>query len=164
MAWNGEDIYRKHAEGVYRYLFSLCGEADTAEELTQETFCQALKGLGTFRGDCTPGSWLCAIAKRLYFSRCRRENTRPLPQDSRDAQSDPEELLLSREGEARLHRLLHTLPEPYREVFTLRVFAELDFRQLGELFHKSDTWARVTFYRAKVKLQEAIRRDEYEQV
>ena len=109
-------------------------------------------------------TWLCAIAKRLYFSRCRRENARPLPQDSRDAQSGPEELLLSREGEARLHRLLHTLPEPYREIFTLRVFAELDFRQLGELFHKSDTWARVTFYRAKVKLQEAIRRDEHEQV
>ena len=78
--------------------------------------------------------------------------------------AEKEELLLSREGEARLHRLLHTLPEPYREIFTLRVFAELDFRQLGELFHKSDTWARVTFYRAKVKLQEAIRRDEYEQV
>lgn len=76
----------------------------------------------------------------------------------------PEELLLSREGEARLHRLLHTLPEPYREIFTLRVFAELDFRQLGELFHKSGAWARVTFYRAKVKLQEAVRRDEHEPV
>ena len=88
---------------------------------------------------------------------------RPAPvQPGRAAR--PEELLLSREGEARLHRLLHTLPEPYREIFTLRVFAELDFRQLGELFHKSDAWARVTFYRAKVKLQEAVRRDEHEQV
>ena len=160
----GEDLYTRYAEKVYRYLFALCGRADTAEELTQETFCRALAGQKEFRGECAPSTWLCAIAKRLYFSRCRRENAHPLPQDSRDAQSGPEELLLSREGEARLHRLLHTLPEPYREVFTLRVFAELDFRQLGELFHKSDTWARVTFYRAKVKLQEAIRRDEHEQV
>lgn len=98
------------------------------------------------------------------FQPLPRENTRSLPQDSPDAQPGPEELLLSREGEARLHRLLHTLPEPYREIFTLRVFAELDFRQLGELFHKSDAWARVTFYRAKVKLQEAVRRDEHEPV
>ena len=83
MAWNGEDIYRKHAEGVYRYLFSLCGEADTAEELTQETFCQALKGLGTFRGDCTPGSWLCAIAKRLWYKELeRRRRTVPLEEES----------------------------------------------------------------------------------
>ena len=75
MAWNGEDIYRKHAEGVYRYLFSLCGEADTAEELTQETFCQALKGLGTFRGDCTPGAPLQSACGTRSWSaaggRCR---------------------------------------------------------------------------------------------
>ena len=161
---NFDAVYAAHFQAVYRFLLGLCRSAPLAEELCQEAFVQAMIHWRDFRGDCAVETWLCAIAKRLYFSRCRRENTRPLPQDSRDAQSGPEELLLSREGEARLHRLLHTLPEPYLEIFTLRVFAELDFRQLGELFHKSDTWARVTFYRAKVKLQEAIRRDGHEQV
>lgn len=158
----------RYTQRIFRRCTAFCWGCAAARpwrrELCQEAFVQAMIHWRDFRGDCAVETWLCAIAKRLYFSRCRRENTRPLPQDSRDAQSGPEELLLSREGEARLHRLLHTLPEPYREIFTLRVFAELDFRQLGELFHKSDTWARVTFYRAKVKLQEAIRRDEHEQV
>lgn len=99
---------------------------------------------GLRRGNLAMRHCQAAVFQPLPPGECR-----PLPQDSRDAQSGPEELLLSREGEARLHRLLHTLPEPYREVFTLRVFAELDFRQLGELFHKSDTWARVTFYRRR---------------
>ena len=74
----GEDLYTRHAEYVYRYLFALCGEADTAEELTQETFCQALKSLRSFRGDCTPQVWLCAIAKRLWWKELdRRGRTAP---------------------------------------------------------------------------------------
>ena len=79
MVWNGEDLYRKHAEGVYRYLFALCREADTAEELTQETFYQALKGLNSFRGECAPQTWLCAIAKRLWYRELSRRGrtTRP---------------------------------------------------------------------------------------
>ena len=60
MAHRGEDLYERHAQGVYRYLFSLGADADTAEDLTQETFCQALKSLDTFRGDCSPQTWLCA--------------------------------------------------------------------------------------------------------
>lgn len=72
-------LYEQHAQAVYRYLFSLCGEGDTAEELTQETFYQALKGLHAFRGDCTPQVWLCAIAKRLWFKELeRRRRTIPV--------------------------------------------------------------------------------------
>ena len=72
MKQKGEDLYEKHAENVYRYLFSLIGEADTAEELTQETFYQALKSMNTYRGDSTPQVWLCAIAKRLWFKELER--------------------------------------------------------------------------------------------
>ena len=79
MARRGEDLYEKHARSVYRYLFSLSGEPDTAEDLTQETFCQALKSLDTFRGDCTPQVWLCAIAKRLWYKELEhRSRTAPL--------------------------------------------------------------------------------------
>lgn len=54
MAHRGEDLYEQHARQVFRYLFSITGEQDTAEELTQETFYQALKNLDAFRGDSTP--------------------------------------------------------------------------------------------------------------
>ena len=63
----GEDLYTRYAEKVYRYLFALCGRADTAEELTQETFCRALAGQKEFRGECAPSTWLCAIAKRVWY-------------------------------------------------------------------------------------------------
>ena len=83
MAHRGEDLYEQHAQGVYRYLFSLGADADTAEDLTQETFCQALKSLDTFRGDCSPQTWLCAIAKRLWYKELeRRRRFAPLPEDA----------------------------------------------------------------------------------
>lgn len=67
-----EDLYTEHAKNVYRYLFSLSGEADTAEELTQETFYRALKSLDSYRGEASPQVWLCAIAKRLWFKELER--------------------------------------------------------------------------------------------
>ena len=83
MAHRGEDLYEQHAQGVYRYLFSLGADADTAEDLTQETFCQALKSLDTFRGDCSPQTWLCAIAKRLWYKELeRRKRFAPLTEDA----------------------------------------------------------------------------------
>ena len=63
----GEDLYTRYAEKVCRYLFALCGRADTAEKLTQETFCRALAGQKEFRGECAPSTWLCAIAKRVWY-------------------------------------------------------------------------------------------------
>ena len=92
MAHRGEDLYEKHARSVYRYLFSLSGEPDTAEDLTQETFCQALKSLDTFRGDCSPQVWLCAIAKRLWYKELeRRSRTAPLEEEHLSSLTAPDE-------------------------------------------------------------------------
>ena len=79
MAHRGEDLYEQHAQLVYRYLFSLCRDADLAEELCQETFCQSLRQLGSFRGDCTPQVWLCAIAKRLWYKELERREAERSP-------------------------------------------------------------------------------------
>ena len=59
-----------------------------------------------------------------------------------------------------IHRYIHELGEPYKEVFNLRVFAELPFKEIGGLFGKSDAWARVTFARAKLKVIERMEQDE----
>ena len=156
MAHRGEDFYEQHAKRVYRYLFSLCGEADLAEELTQETFCQALRGLDSFRGDCTPQVWLCAIAKRLWFAECRRrQRAAPLEEEALSqlaAPDDPAAELETREERLALYRAIQQLDPDTREVIYLRLAGEFSFREIGELLGRSEVWARVRFYRGKEEL------------
>ena len=156
MARRGEDLYEKHAQGVYRYLFSLSGEVDTAEDLTQETFCQALKSLDTFRGDYTPQVWLCAIAKRLWFKELeRRKRTAPLEEEHLSrlaAPDDPAEETEQREKRLALYRAMRLLDPETREVIYLRLAGDFSFRDIGELMGQSEVWARVRFYRGKERL------------
>ena len=152
----GEDLYEQHAKYVYRYLFSLCGEADLAEELTQETFCQALRRLDSFRGDCMPRVWLCAIGKRLWFAECRRrQRVAPLEEVALNrlaAPDDPATELETREERMALYRAIQQLDPETREVIYLRLAGEFSFREIGELLGRSEVWARVRFYRGKEEL------------
>ena len=156
MALGGEDLYEQHAKSVYRYLFSLCGQADTAEELTQETFCQALKGLDTFRGECTPQVWLCAIAKRLWYKELeRRRRTAPLEEETLSrlpADDDPAGEYERRSDRMALYRAMQELPPDTREVLYLRLAGEFSFREIGDILGRSEVWARVRFYRGKEEL------------
>jgi len=153
-----EEVYTREFPGVYKYLLALCGDPALAEELTQETFFRAIQNSGTFRGTCKLSVWLCQIGKNLYLSQLRREGRRreTAPEETRETGPGPEEALLRRDTAMDLHRRLHGLSEPYREVFSLRVLGELSFAQIGELFGKSESWARVTYHRAKLKLKEDI--------
>lgn len=148
-----EDIYRKHFSGVYRYALSLCRNEALAEELTQNTFFKAMENLDGFRGQSSLFAWLCQITKNQYITLCRKRKRLSDEEIPEGTGASLEADLLEREDSRRLHRLLHELPEPYREVFTLRVFGELPFAQIGELFGKSDGWARLIFYRAKNELR-----------
>ena len=154
-----EEVYAKEFPVVYKYLLVLCGNQALAEELTQETFFRAIQNSGTFRGTCKLSVWLCQIGKNLYISQLRKERHRKpvFPDEAEQQQATqpgPEEALLRRDTAMNLHRLLHALPEPYKEVFSLRTLGELSFAQIGELFGKSESWARVTYHRAKLKLKE----------
>ena len=151
---NFEAIYEEHFFGVYKYLLSLCRDAPLAEELTQETFYRAMESFGRFRGESSVFVWLCQIGKHTWYRHVRRQK-RIVPEEAvPPGMADPmEERLSDREDSRRLHRLLHDLPEPYREVFTLRTFGELPFAQIGELFGKTDSWARLVYYRAKNELR-----------
>ncbi len=152
-----EPIYEKHFTLVYRYLLSLCQNSALAEELTQESFLKAMEAIGRFDGRCKLSVWLCQIAKNSYYSHLRRQKRAAPEAAPADPETDPEQCLLDREQTQRLHRLLHELPEPYKEVFSLRIFGELPFAQIAELFGKTESWARVTFYRAKQKIQEGMK-------
>lgn len=153
------DIYTEHFADVYKFVLNLCRNEAIAEEVTQETFFKALRNIDQFNGNCRLYVWLCQIAKNTYFSIYQKQKwvVSDLEMDSPDATSDLEKDLLDKEAVRRLHVLLHHLKEPYKEVFTLRIFGELPFAQIGELFGKTDSWARLIFYRAKRQLQEDMK-------
>lgn len=156
-----DELYRAHANMIYRYLLALSGDVHTAEELTQETFYQAVRCIDRYDGSCKETTWLCAIAKNLYqaWQRKHWRETEVL-EDSLSSDKTPESDVLHRLEYLELLRQIHTLEEPGREVLYLRLFGQLSFREIGEVLHKSENWARVTFYRGKEKLKKELNRND----
>ena len=158
-----DEIYRRHAATVYKYLLSLCRDAHTAEELTQETFYQAVRSIDRFDGSCRVSTWLCQIAKHLFYQDLRkRRREAPLPEEEEALPPLPsaEEEVLDQSGRLELLRRVHELPEPGREVVYLRIFGDLSFREIGAVLGRTETWARVTYYRCKERLKTGGDRDE----
>ncbi len=154
-----EALYNRYFSDVFLYMKALSKSEDIAEEVTQETFFKAIKSIGKFKGDCNIRVWLCQIAKNTYYDLCRKKHTVSL--DEAEEVIADDNILISEQLEdaqqtMKIHKLLHTMEEPYKEVFSLRIFGELSFRQIGEVFGKTESWARVTFHRAKVKLIDEI--------
>ena len=150
-----EEIYARYYKEVYYYLLSLDGNRETAEELTQETFFRAMKAIHKFKGECQLGTWLCQIAKHTYFS-WKKKHRREVISDSPKVLE--EDRLRRRQESMEIYRILHDLEEPYKEVFTLRVLGELSYREIGEVFGRKEGWARVTFHRAKIKIQQLMQK------
>ena len=150
-----EAVYRQYFSDVELYLRAICHDGHLAEELTEQVFFQALKALPEFRGECDIRTWLCAMARNAYLSHLRKARpTVPIEEvSSPDPKQAVEEQVLDRQRALAVHRVLHSLPEPYKEVFTLRVFGQLSFGDIGRLFGKTANWACVTYHRAKEKIQ-----------
>ena len=148
-------IYRQHAQTVYKFLLSQTRDEDLAEELTQETFYQAVRSIDRFDGRCKVSVWLCQIAKNLWYQHLRKQKREvPLPEEGVDVPlPSAEEETLDQEGRLELLRQVHQLPEAQKEVVYLRAFGGLSFREIGDVLGKTETWARVTFYRGKEKLR-----------
>ena len=153
-----DQIYQSCFDPVYRYVLSLSGSPQTAEEITQETFFKALRSLDQFQGRSSLKSWLCAIARNLWLSEQRKKKEQPMDDAMPlpDPSAGPEEAVVRRDESMRIHRLLHHLDEPYREVFTLRTLGQLSFRDIGELFGKTENWACVVYHRARTKIREKM--------
>lgn len=151
-----EAIYVQHFDGVYKYVFFLCRNETMAEEITQETFYRAMEHIDKFEGKCKLYVWLCQIAKNTFLTYAKKQKRHVSETDidlSKQIEPSFENEILDKETVWKLHKLLHELSDPYKEVFSLRVFGELPFSQIGELFGKSDSWARLIFYRAKKDLR-----------
>ncbi len=160
-----EAVYTAYFQDVYLYLRSLCASEDIAEELTQETFSKALKSLHQFDGSKDIRAWLFTIGKNTYFTHCRRTKRQTDP-EILEHLPDPDvqfaQRLEDQEQAFAIHRFLHQMSQPYKEVFTLRVFGELSFEKIGLLFGKSPGWARVTYHRARKQIITYMEGLEYE--
>ena len=155
-----EQIYQEHFDTVYRFLMRLCRDAPLAEELAQETFFRAMQSLNKFDGRCRVDVWLCQIARNAYYSHCRRKKKKKHVLPEIDSGQDMQNTILDQEQAMIIYAHLHELNEPYKEVFMLRLFGELEYSQIAKLFGKTESWARVTYHRAKMKLMESVKEDD----
>ncbi len=152
-----ELIYKEYFKDVFLYTRSLSADEHIAEEIAQETFLKALKSLDKFDGSKDIKAWLFTIAKNTYYTYCKRKKIYvecEVENKPQNVQTDIVSQLIDKQTAFSVHKFLHNMEEPYKEVFTLRVFGELPFEKIGELFGKSSGWARVVFYRAKIQIKE----------
>lgn len=150
-----DDIYQEYAEIVFKFLIVLCNDEDTAEELTQETFYRAIKSANRYDGTCKVSTWLCQIAKHLWYqeiAKRKRQETAMLDDNIVSNKFNPEEELCLIEDKMQLIKAVHILDETAKEIVLLRITGAFSFREIGEVFNKNENWARVTFYRAKQKI------------
>lgn len=169
-----EEIYQLYAQTVYRYLFALTRSDDIAEELTQETFYQAIRSINKYDGSCKLSTWLCAIAKnqlRTYRRKHPKTDQLYSEPETRMAAGTPitdsvpyspsaESDALAALEHLELLKRLHHCPEPFREILYLRIFGNLSFREIGEVLGKTENWARVTYYRGKEQLRKELTNNE----
>lgn len=157
-----EKIYKTYFHAVFLYAKKNSKDDHLAEELTSETFLKAMESLDRFRGDCDIRVWLCQIAKNCYCSYLKKQKRVIALEQVEDPvvlweqALSPEEAAAGKDDTMRLYTMLHCLQEPYKEVFMLRVFGELGFRQIGGLFGKTENWACVTYHRACSKIKERM--------
>lgn len=154
---NIEKIYEQYFETINKYLFCLTHNNDISEELTQETFYKAVKKINTYKGECKISTWLCQIAKNLWYDYCKKnkkfikieEELLEIPEET------TVEKVISNDEKMLLYKKMQALDVKTREVIYLRITGELSFKEIGIILNQTENWARVTFYRGKNKLKEA---------
>ena len=156
-----EQLYSTYFNDVYLYILRLSGDEHIAEEITSDTFFKAMKSIDGFRGDCDVRVWLCQIAKNCYYSYTKKRN-RTEHVDEAEMHEIPDSDMSVADEFARLdeieriQKILHDVGEPYKEVFMWRVYANLSFKQIAQIFGKTGNWACVTYHRARKQILERL--------
>lgn len=154
-----EKLYQTYYMQVYSYAMTVAKDPHVAEEVTQETFAKAMAS--TYKGTASEYTWLCAIAKNVANDHFRaQKRVAPLDEVQEETSAPPEADVIARASSLEIHRILHHMEEPYKEVFELRVFGELAFRDIADIFGKTESWARVTYHRARLKIKERMTDDD----
>ena len=154
-----EEIYQEYAKTVYKYIFCLTGNKDLSEEIVQETFEVAIKNIDKFKGDCKISTWLCQIAKYIWYKILKKEKKKeniPFESIENIVFSDMflEEKVLERQEKIEIFKKIQSLDEQTRTVMYLRILGNLEYNEIAEIMNKTPSWARVVFFRGKQKLKE----------
>ena len=157
-----ENIYKKYARTVYNFLLSRTYQAEIAEELTQETFYQAMRSINGFKGNCSVSTWLCAIAKNVWKTYLQKHGNDSLAreEDNYDVSCSAEQEVFVNWERVEILKILHRLEDPMREVMYLRLIANLSYGEIGEIMERSENWARVNYYRGKEKIIREVKKYE----
>lgn len=155
-----EEIYKEYHLIVYKYLLCLTKNSDIAEELTQETFYKMIKKIDTFKGNSKLSVWLCEIAKNLWYDYLRKKKIKTVSYDEiniSDSILNKENIendYINKEEFDETTKRIENLDDLSKRVLYLRLNSDMSFKEIGDILGKTETWARVTFYRAKQKIKE----------
>mgnify|MGYP003517450442 FL=1 len=154
-----EKLFDDNRDFIFKYLIKMTRDASLAEELTQETFFRAYMNYTSLRNKEKASVWLCQIAKNTYFAWYNDQKKKDSLDDLEVTSCDIsiEDAFVQKELSQKVLICLHELEDPYKEVFMLSVFGGFSLKDISSIFGKSESWARVTFYRAKQKLSERMR-------
>lgn len=153
-----EKIYEKYYRKIYWFLLKMSGSPSLAEELTQETLYRAFLHIDQYEGRGSVHSWLCGIARNSYLTEQKKQRlfVEPIktwePVDSMDLEAEA----VDRQLRELMRREICQLPEPYGSVCILRIYGELTCAEIAAACGKSESWAKVTFFRGKTMLTERM--------
>ena len=156
---NIDEIYKKYANLIKNYIFTITGDKSLAEEIMQETFIVAINQIDKFRGDCKIYVWLLSIAKKILYKETKKNNLSNLLNideleitDKKDIEAE----FIKKDNKFRLYEAIQKLNASTREVIYLRLTGDFSFKEIGKILNKSENWARVVFFRGKKKLEEDL--------
>lgn len=143
---------------LYMDIFCHFVKIASLQKKSHKKLFKALKHIKSFRGECKLSTWLCQIAKNTYYTmKTQQERQIDYPLENIESETTLEQKIIDNDIALQLHRLLHALDEPYKEVFWMRTFGDLSFKEIGQIFNKTESWARVTYHRAKMKIKESVK-------
>lgn len=151
-----EQIYKTYYLKIFTYVMSVLHDKDWAEDVTQDVFFKAFLSIDKFQNRSSEYTWIYSIAKNKCIDEIRKKkDTMPLIDEvvGEEEIPSPEN---DNEKMSDIFDILNALEEPYKEVFNLRIFGNLSFKKIGSLFGKTESWARVTYHRARIKIQERM--------
>lgn len=155
-----DEVYREYSNTVYGFLLSLTHDSLISEELTQETFYQAIRCIEKFDGSCKISTWLCAIAKNQWKAYVRKHKIEDEIDGIEVTSPSAEREVISNLSRIEIIKQLHKIKEPMREIMYLRMFGNLSFKEIGDILGKTENWSRVNYYRGKEKLLKEMKNNE----
>lgn len=158
-----EMIYLKYFNIVYKYLLSITNNKEISEDLAQETFYRAILNINSFKSNSKVTTWLCEIAKNLWLNEIK--NNKRLKFVNLDTieisviDDNIDEKVIHQEELDILYKKINLLDTMTKKVMFLRITGELSFYEIGKILNKTETWARVTYYRGKKRIKEEKEND-----